>query len=1306
MFYCIKTLVKFSNELIKLIVNLTISSIVNLILFLHVTFDILLTTEIKVYELEYTKYILDHKRRWVKIDSFIRRLDIEAAMSAYILNTEYGIGRPLDPKLRKGTLLKIPITCNNLKVSALIDTGAECSCIPVSIANRLKLTVTPYSIKVTTVSGSNQALGVATFECSYTTKSAVITVIVLPDVLTKEVLILGMDTLHLFGIYIYGLRDYEHALTNSYSTILDSPTVQLKLSSKVKEKDVEKLKHSMEHLLIKNQSLVGECSHPDAIVKLILKPGVNPTELFRQQYRIALKHRETITKQVATWLEAGKITKITSPCPYNNAIVVVPKNNGKWRVCIDFRPVNKVLKEEYIDRYMGINIKDALRSIGPYKIKTEIDVSEAYLQIRLSPESRRYTAFTWGDVQYQFEFTPFGLSPMTSIYSRLMSTIFQDMSDFLIIYVDNLLIHSTTLSEHKVHVARVLQRLNDNGLKIKPSDIKWCLDSIRTLGHIVDDLGLRIDESKMDTVKNYPPLINRDQISSFLGLTGYLCPHIRYYANIIQDLQELRNEPKQKPFVWLPKHQLAFDTLKQAICNAPRLTFPDMTRPVIIHTDASYGGIGGVIYQCKEMPAVNCLDVVDYTKIPEPSSDNIIECCSRKLTPAERNYSPYRIELTALLYCLRSFHEYVYANNLVIIFTDHKPLVALPTVAHVNHSLAMALDGILSYNFRIIHKPGVENRLADALSRIHESDISKDNALLFSTDEQKEVELFKSIAVLRKNTGSPEVLTDDNEVVSNAIARQDSVAKKKNWISKAASQASAQSPESLPLSDSLVNLSPNSSTIPLNHDRIIHLDGDSSDMVAKRLEVFHKVHDNDHPGISAMIKLIKQEERYTWKNMIQDVTKWVQQCHTCASFNVVTKKGFHPSKSITADIPWNYLMYDIKGPLPGEYTYLFVVLDIFTHYVVLDYLKDKTALTVARSLHRTMAQYGCPSIIHSDNALEFTSEIIKTMETILKIDRRFSTPLYPQSRGKVERTIGTLSTKLYKLLNGQRSNWHKHVHNIQMSHNSTPNRITNSSPFALMFGRNMFESRLFVEDNNITSQPDLILDQDRDPDYWNARLSELTNVVYPAVRERTSEVQAQQRKALDSTRRIIDPSKTFKTQNLVFIENLTRTEKAEPRYIGPFRIVGISGNSYYLYDDGKDELYPHTVKVDQLKFYAASKDDLIDGKPAEYSLEKILDHKIDSDGKDLYLIKWKDFSIKDSTWEPAEHILSNKWIEEFWEKRNASSNSSPSFSTSLSLPLDTTAHLPKGRGRPKKAPDSDVSPVVGTKKGRGRPKKS
>ena len=248
-------------------------------------------------------------------------------------------------------------------------------------------------------------------------------------------------------------------------------------------------------------------------------------------------------------------------------------------------------------------IDETLDSLQGSQWFSSLDLKSGYWQVEMDEESKPLTAFTVGPPGfYECERMPFGLTNAPATFQRLMETCLGDLNlHWCIIYLDDIVIFSKDPASHLERLEAVFQKLEEAGLKLKPSKCELFQRQLAYLGHVISAKGVATNESKIEAIKNWPTPTNVTEVQSFLGFMGYYCRFIPKFAQVVCPLHELtlgENAGKKKAAIkWDSKCQQAFDDLKTLCTTAPILAYANFTKPFKLHTDACGTGLGAVLYQ-------------------------------------------------------------------------------------------------------------------------------------------------------------------------------------------------------------------------------------------------------------------------------------------------------------------------------------------------------------------------------------------------------------------------------------------------------------------------------------------------------------------------------------------------------------------------------------------------------------------------------------------------------------------------------------------------------------------------------------
>ena len=454
----------------------------------------------------------------------------------------------------------------------------------------------------------------------------------------------------------------------------------------------------LRNLLLKYQGIfASNNSQPGTtnVVKHEIDTG-NSQPISQAPYRSNPEKRKEIHRQVQSLLDAGQIECSTSP--WASPILLVPKKDGGWRMCVDYRKVNAVTKKV---SYPIPRTEDTFDYLLQARWFSKVDAASGFWQVPMETSSKEKTAMITPDGLFQWKVMPFGLCNAPATFQRLMDVVLSGLKwKECLVYLDDVLIFSKDWDEHLLHLNHVFDKLEKANISLKLSKCEFAKNEIQFLGHIVKDQKLVPDERNVEAVLNFPTPKDLTGVRAFLGLVGHYRRFIPKFADKSEALRKLLK--KGKAFVWEKDQDDSFTELKKIITEKPVLGLPDFSMPFKLSTDASNIGISAVLSQIDE--AGKELYVIGYR--------------SRALRGAEENYSTIEKEMLAIIYGLQKFDYYLMGTSLPFeIVTDHQPLCHLPKTKDPYGRIgrwALLLQG---YNYKIRHLPGQQNVVADVLSR-------------------------------------------------------------------------------------------------------------------------------------------------------------------------------------------------------------------------------------------------------------------------------------------------------------------------------------------------------------------------------------------------------------------------------------------------------------------------------------------------------------------------------------------------------------------------------------------------------------
>ena len=310
-----------------------------------------------------------------------------------------------------------------------------------------------------------------------------------------------------------------------------------------------------------------------------------------------------------------------------------------------------------------------------------------------------------GKALYQYSRMPYGSKNSVYEFQKVMDKVLREagLTSCAWAYVDDVLIASETLEDHIKEVEAVLQALHNVGLRVHPGKSVFCSDKMEYLGHIVSPQGLEPQAAKVAAMASLPVPATTSILQSFMGLLNYYRCYIPDFSAIASALNKLLQ--KNVPFLWEAEQQQAFDTLKQRLCTEGLvLRQADPHRQYIVHTDWSQNGIGAVLAQ-----------------LDDDGNEYMVACASRSLNTHERNYTPWKGELLAVVWGIKTFRVYLHGLPFEVV-TDHRPLLWMLNQPEPTGQQARWVLSLMEYDFHVRHRPGAEHVNADILSRYPQLD--------------------------------------------------------------------------------------------------------------------------------------------------------------------------------------------------------------------------------------------------------------------------------------------------------------------------------------------------------------------------------------------------------------------------------------------------------------------------------------------------------------------------------------------------------------------------------------------------------
>ena len=352
------------------------------------------------------------------------------------------------------------------------------------------------------------------------------------------------------------------------------------------------------------------------------------------------------------------------------------------------------------------------------KYFTKLDIRWGYNNIRIREQDQWKAAFRTPQGLFEPTVMFFGLCNSPATFQSIMDDIFREEQGlgWLQKYIDDILIAAKTKEELKERTLRVLKKLKEHDLYLKPEKCEFYQDRVEYLSFIISEGKIEMDPKKIAGIADWPIPTTLKQLRSFLGFGNYYRRFIKGFSDVAQPLNELLK--KETPFEWTQERDKCFNDLKRRFTTKPVLIMPDQTKPFWVESDASKYATGGVLMQ-------------------KDSNGDLHPCSfiSKTFSPAERNYQIYDRELLGIIRALDEWRHYLLGSpHTTTVFTNHNNLLYYRTAQKLSRRQAQWSLILTEFNIKLVHQPGTKMIQSDALSRrpdhIPEGDTDNDDVVM------------------------------------------------------------------------------------------------------------------------------------------------------------------------------------------------------------------------------------------------------------------------------------------------------------------------------------------------------------------------------------------------------------------------------------------------------------------------------------------------------------------------------------------------------------------------------------------------
>jgi transposase InsO family protein/predicted aspartyl protease len=937
-----------------------------------------------------------------------------------------------------------------------------------------------------------------------------------------------------------------------------------------------------------------------------------------------------LRRQVTELMDKGWIRASSSSA--GAPVLLVKKPNGTWRLCVDYRGLNKITKA---DRYPLPLIRETLRTLGTAKYFTKVDVRSAFHRIRVAKGDEPLTAFRTRFGLFEWLVCPMGLSGAPSTFQRYINSALKEtLGIYSTAYLDDVLIYSNgSKKDHTRKVRRVLGLLRDAGLHLDIRKCKFMVKEVLYLGYVVTaGKSVKPDPEKVKAIQEWERPTSQKAVRSFLGFANFYRDFVPQFSRIAAPLHALTK--RNADFQWTAEQQAAFNTLKAAFISSPALVQWDPDRPTVVEADCSGGALGGCLSQ--EIKGV--IHPVAYH--------------SASLTTEQRNYTIHDKELLAVVKCIEAWSaELLSTKEPFTVLTDHKNLEYFSGVRLLSERQQRWAELLSKFRYQLQFRPGRFAGRPDALSR-------RDQDTQGYQKQPARVMTPIRIATIGNNDGETAARPPVGSLLFTDRHMQ------LLW-----DEALRVSPEYLIRWEAVLRgerrFPAEAMTVQQIADCTVSAHGTLmwrgvmwlpswEPLTTAVIQRAHEAPTAGHPGRNQTFAMLRRE--YHWDGMAADCARYVRNCHCYGAHASRLKRQGLLQPLPIPDRFWSQISMDFMVNLPqedeGAPRYLLVITDRLSKYIQLEAMTTMTAEACAERFRDTWWRFhGFPSSLITDRGSDWLGNFWTELCRLVGIEQLLSTAHHPQTDGGTERANQEVQAVLRLMVNFTQTNWPACLPACQLALNNRDSSVTGMSPNLLLNGYTISAIQAPVGTTRSRTNPKgravLFAEHLRDG-------MMLTQAAIAYAQQRQQDATNRSRRPAEKFR--VGDKVWFSMRNVKTVRASRKLDWLQAKYTvtatpTPLTVtLDLPGSMHKtvhvdLVERAADDPLSSQILTDSRPGPAVELED-VDESLQEWEVEAILQEKnARGRGKKQVLVKWKGW-LKPS-WHPKEDFLDTEALQTF-----------------------------------------------------------